>query len=335
MRPILITGATGFIGDHLARRLLRRGARLRLMVRDPGRLHPLLRSRTDVVAGGLGDADAARYAMRGVGQVLHLAALAKAFARDEGEYDRLNRRAVEVLLDAADAAGVERFVHVSTVAVLPPEGTAGAGTTPYAASKAASEEAVLRYVAAGHDAVIVRPSRVYGPGPRCDANGATRLVDLYRRGRLRCRPDDGGVLANWVHVEDVAAGIELAARYGRRGAAYDLGGEDASLSDYLEIVTGIDGRRRAVAVLPVRLCRAAAHAGQLWGRLGGRTSLTPAWLDYFLENRPVDSGLAHVELGYEPRSLRAGLRETIAWLDRQEKGAWHVDAEGIPGHHRA
>jgi farnesol dehydrogenase len=335
VRPILITGATGFIGAHLARRLLRRGARLRLMVRDPGRLHPLLRSRADVVVGALGDADAARYAMHGVGQVLHLAALARAFARDEKEYDRLNRRAVEILLDAAAGAGVARFVHVSSVAVLPPGGNASTRTTPYAVSKAASEEAVHRHVAAGHDAVIVRPSRVYGPGPCCDANGATRLADLYRRGLLRFRPDDGGVLANWVHVEDVAAGIELAARYGRRGAAYNLGGEDASLSDYLEIVAGLDGRRRVVAVLPVRLCRIAAQLGLLWGRFGGRTSLTPAWLDYFLEHRPVDSGPARAELGYAPRSLRAGLRGTIAWLDRQEKGAWHVDVEGIPGHHRA
>ena len=138
MRPILITGATGFIGRRLARRLLDRQAPLRLMVRDPGRLDSLLRARTEVVVGELGDEESARRAMRGVGHVLHLAAMAKAFTRDPDDYDRLNCQAVGILLEAAARAGVQRFVHVSSIAALPaavppsPSVSRGSGGTPLA-----------------------------------------------------------------------------------------------------------------------------------------------------------------------------------------------------------
>ncbi|MBE0567367.1 MAG: NAD-dependent epimerase/dehydratase family protein [Krumholzibacteria bacterium] len=329
MKFFLVTGATGFIGRRLLPRLVGDDRAVRVMVRDPVGLPLPLGGQVEIVHGGLGDPDAADRAMRGVTHVLHLAALATACARDDTQYDRLNAAAVQVLLSAAARHRVTRFVHVSSMAALAPLAPTRAGgasrrSTPYARSKVASEDLVHRYVAAGHDAVIVRPTRVYGPGPWNDANGTTRLIAMYLNGNLRIRLRDGDVRSNYVHVDDVARGIELAALHGRCGAAYNLGGENASLRGFFAAVAEVSAVRRVMvpiapgAVLPV------AVLAKAWCRLGGRTSLTPEWLDYFLEDRPVDSDMAREDLGYDPLPLRDGLRRTIAWLQDQEKGPWHV-----------
>jgi farnesol dehydrogenase len=210
-------------------------------------------------------------------------------------------------------------VHVSTVAALPPvrHATArgiGRAPTVYGESKRAAELLVNRYVAAGHDAVIVRPSRVYGPGPWNDANGTTRLMAMYLAGRFRVRLADGGVQANYVHVDDVAAGIDLAARRGIRGRAYPLGGENATLPEYLGHIARISGVHRRVVAIPPQLLLPVAHLGALYGRCGGSASLTPAWLNNFLEHRPMDLTTSRRDLGYEPRPLATGVAQTLNWM---------------------
>jgi len=319
MKTILVTGATGFVGRHLVRRLLGTDDRIRVFVRDPARLEAGVRGRVDIVTGDMEDGTAVRRAMAGADWVLHLAALARAHAPDPDTFRRLNAGAVEGLLKAALAAGVRRFVHVSTVAALPPARPARQWgiphrPTPYASSKLAAEATVRGYAAKGLETVIVRPSRVYGPGPWNHANGTTRLMAMYLGGSLRCRIADGDVHANYVHVADVAAGIELAALRGRAGAAYNLGGEDASLRGYLDVIREVSGVRRRVIALPAQLVLAAAYLGALWGKLGGEPFLTPDWLNNFLEHRPVDIMASRRDLGYRPRALREGVRDTLAWL---------------------
>ncbi len=331
MKTILVTGATGFVGRHLVRRLLSNGYRVRVFVRDPDRLEDGIRNRVDVVTGSLGDEAAARRAVAGTSWVLHLAALAKAHAPDPNEFLRLNADAVEQLIEAALAAGVQRFVHVSTVAALPPVRPAPQWgvprrPTPYALSKLAAEKMVRDYAAKGLETVIVRPSRVYGPGPWNHANGTTRLMAMYLNGSLRCRLADDDVHANYVHVADVAAGIELAARRGRVGRAYNLGGENASLRGYLGVIAELSGIERRVIALPAQLVLAASYLCALWGKLGGEPCLTPDWLNNFLEHRPVDITTARRDLGYRPRTLRVGVQQTLAWLTGSEGGGSHFGA---------
>ena len=137
MKSILVTGATGFVGRRLIRRLAAQDLHLRVLVRNPDRLPATVRGRVEVVRGELGDAAATDRAMRGVDHVLHLAALATAYTRNPGDYNRLNTDAVEQLLAAAARHGVQRFVHVSSVVALPPVEPArvwgfGGRPTPYA-----------------------------------------------------------------------------------------------------------------------------------------------------------------------------------------------------------
>lgn len=332
MSTILVTGATGFIGRRLVCRLLAGGHAVRVLVRDPSRLPAAVRPRVQVARGALEDPAAVAAAVAGATTVLHLAALATACARDADLYRRLNTDALGTLLDAAARHRVRRVVHVSSIVALPPVRPARAPGVPhaptaYGASKTAAEDLVNRYVDGGGDAVIVRPTRVYGPGPWNDANGATRLVAMYLQGKLRVRLLDGGAEANYVHVDDVAHGIELAAERGRRGAAYVLGGENATLAGFLAAVAAVTGVHRRLVPVPPQAVLPAAALAAAWCRLGGRASLTPSWLNCFLEHRPADVGPARADLGYEPLDLQEGLRRTVAWLRAQEKGPWHVPVE--------
>jgi farnesol dehydrogenase len=293
---------------------------VRVLCRRPERLDPGVAGRVEIVQGDIRDAAPIGAAVRGARIVLHLAACARAWSRDPNEFRDVNVRATRRLLAAAREAGVERLVHVSTLLTLPPYRPAplrdGAlEPTPYEATKRAGERLVEDYAAAGLDAVIVHPTRVYGPGPLNDANGVTRMIGLYVAGRFRVRLADRDVLANYVHAADVAAGIVRAGERGRAGVHYVLGGaENVSLREFLEIVAELSGRRYRTVALPPSAALAVARAAELWARLGGGTSITTGWVRVFLEDRRVDITASREELGYRPRPLRAGVAETLRWL---------------------
>ncbi len=317
--PVLVTGGTGFIGAHVVRRLVAAGVPVRIFARTPDLLDRALRGTVEIARGDLREPAALRRAVAGTGAVVHLAACARAVSRDPHEFHDVNVAATGVLLDAACAAGVERFVHVSTILALPPFAPAalsGPATalTPYEATKMEAERRVAGAAARGLHAVIVRPTRVFGPGPLNDANSVTRIVALYLDGRFRTRLADGGVLANYVHADDVAQGILLALEHGARGAAYVLGGDNVAFAQLLDLIGEVAGTRRRVVAGPPPVARARGPAPPRWGPHGGAPPLPPGWLRTFLEDRRADITPAREALGYRPRSLRDGLTETVDWL---------------------
>jgi nucleoside-diphosphate-sugar epimerase len=322
---VLVTGASGLIGGHLVAQLLAARRRVRALVRNPGFVVAGLPARADIVKGDIRDRGAVGAALVGVDTVLHLAACARAWSRDPGEFTAVNVDAVAALLDAAQGAGVRRLVHVSTVLTLPglypAPSHSGRLPTPYEASKLEGERLVQASVARGLHAVVVHPTRVYGPGPLNDANGVTRLISLHLNGPMVVRLDDGDVLANYVHAADVAAGILLAAERGEAGGHYLLGGENSSLRNLLDLVGEISGVRRRILSLPRAAALAAAHASLLWGRLGGTATITPAWVRSFYADQRIDCAATCRALGYRPRTLRAGLEETITWLRQRISAA--------------
>jgi len=327
----LVTGATGLIGRHLVRQLVADGVPTRVLARRPELLPPTVQGRLEVVRGDVRDRAALVAAVRGAGTVLHLAACARAWSRDPTEFATVNVEAVADLLETAVTLGVERLVHVSTILTLPPSRPApvsglAARPTPYEATKRAGERLVEAYAASGRHAVIVHPARVYGPGPCNDANALTRVIDLYLRGRFLVRLEDGDVLGSYVHAADVADGIRRAARVGRPGAHYVLGGENLSFRAFLSLVGELSGTRQRVVTLPRSAALAAGYLGLLWGRLGGVAPITPGWVRVFLEDRPGDIASARRDLGYEPRPAHVGLAETIAWLRESEGQPWPLAA---------
>jgi len=321
--PILVTGATGFIGSYLLPLLLQREAPVRVLVRNPQLLPAELRSRLEVEVGDIRNREALHRAIDGADTVLHLAACARAWMRDKDAYHAINVAAVETMLDACARFDVHRLVHVSTILTLPPfraashVGRAGR-PTPYEQTKLQGERLVEAYAATGRHAAIVHPTRVFGPGALTDANAVTRAVSLYLHGRLRVRLADGGALANYVYAGDVAAGILLAAERGRSGAHYVLGGDNVSFQEFLDLVAELGAVRRRTVPLPPALALGVARIAETWGRLGGIAPITPRFVRVFLEDRRADLTSSRDDLGYQPRSLRDGLDMTIRWLRAQE-----------------
>jgi nucleoside-diphosphate-sugar epimerase len=320
MQSVLVTGATGFIGRHVVQQLLGGSARVRVLVRRPDSLDRARRSQLEVVQGDVRDPVAVLRAVRGVDCILHLAGLARVWAKDRGEFHAINVEGVDHVLCAARSAGMPRLVHVSTVLTLPPFRPAPVSgdacrPTPYEESKRAGEDRVAEYVAAGGDAIVVHPTRVYGPGPLTDANAVSRTIALYLRGRFRLRLDDGDAQANYVHVADVATGIIHAARYGHAGEHYVLGGQNASLQHVLQLAGGEAGVRRWVIRVPVRPALVVARALELWGRATGGPMITPAWVRVLLQDQRVDARPSMTALRCTARPLAEGIRELVHFLD--------------------
>ncbi len=316
---VLVTGATGFIGNYLVRALLRRGSCVRVLARRPDLLPADVVRKLDVIAGDVRDRQVLTQAVNGAGTVLHLAGFARAWCRDRSEYRSVNVDGVRTLLNVTRKARTPRLVHVSTILTLPPHRPAPLSgpamrPTPYEATKLEGELLVAAYAESGAHAVIVHPTRVFGPGPLTDANGVTRAIALYLGGRLRVRLADRGVQGNYVHAADVAEGIVLAAERGRPGARYILGGENASFEEFLHRVAEIGGVTRRLIPLPPSVALAVAKAAEAWGHLGGAAPITARWVRTFLEDRRADIRETRAALGYSPRSLMTGLTETIRWL---------------------
>lgn len=324
--PTLITGGTGFIGRYLVRRLTAGGTPVRVLARDPERARRLLPAAAEVVPGDITERSSVASALHGVDSVVHAAAVARAWCRDEEEFHRVNVSAVADLLEEARRHDVRRLVHVSTILTLPPHAPASVNgpcrrPTPYEVTKLAGERLASSAAESGLPVIIVHPTRVYGPGPLHDANAVTRLIDQYVRGRFRLRLADQDVLANYVHADDVAAGIALALRHGRAGAHYVLGGaENVSFRSLLEHVTRLSGVRRRVLAIPPGPVIVCARLAERLGRLGIPLPLTPGWVRIFLEDRRADIESARLDLGYAPRSLDEGLAGTLAWLERSGEG---------------
>jgi len=305
--PILVTGGTGFIGSHLVRALLAAGRRVRVLARtDIGHRA----SEIEFVRGSVADQGAVDRAVRGADTVFHLAACARPWVRDRQEFTTVNAEGTRLVCDAALTHGVKRVVHVSTELVQDPV----VDRTAYQRTKRAAEALVAGYVARGGDAVVVRPTRVYGPGPLNPANSVTRVIDLYARGWFRLRLADGGARANYVYVEDVVAGLLLAAEHGARGAAYLVGGENLTLPELLALVGEATGSRHITLPIPRPAVRLLATVAELGGVLGIAPFITRDWVDLVSEDRPMSSQKAEAELGYRPRSAREGVAATVAWL---------------------
>ena len=256
----LVTGATGFIGSTLTRRLLAQGAEVRILRRATSKLDLLGEAAQHVehVLGDVTDPESLRAAMDGVAHVYHTAAyVALGGRRDRALLHRVNVYGTACVVNAALAAGVARLVHTSSIAALGrPEGLlhpidentawqASRHNTPYAVSKHEAELEIHRAIAEGLDAVLVNPSLVFGVGR--PGENTRQIAERIRDGTFRAIPTGG---TNVVDVEDVAAGHVRAMDNGQTGARYLLGGENLMWQAIVETLAealGVAPPRRSLS----------------------------------------------------------------------------------------
>jgi nucleoside-diphosphate-sugar epimerase len=325
-RRVFVTGATGYIGSKLVKELVRRGCFVRALARASSRTDGLEGERVELVRGDILDSDSLRRGMEGCEQVYHLAAYAKNWARKREVFFQQNVNGTRHVLSAAQACGVQRLVVTSTIVTLGPTAPGVLGHenmtriteqffTEYEESKTLAERETLQWVARGAPAVVVNPTRVYGPGRMTEGNSVTLMVDQYNRGRLPVLLNGGVNVGNYAFVEDLVRGYVLAMEKGRVGERYILGGENVSLKRVFELVDEANGRRHQQISLPPWAALAFARFEQLKaGWFGVYPQITPGWVETFLADWAYSCAKAERELGYTITPLREGIRATCEWL---------------------
>jgi nucleoside-diphosphate-sugar epimerase len=319
---VLLTGATGFVGSRVLRKLIARGARVRVFA-EPGTAEDVSdHDLDDLVIGQLADRKALAEATRGVSLVYHLAALLP--GSDPEELEAVNVRGTENLLCACEAARVRRFVFASSVSVYDraprpvywpidesyPLRTSGAGSLRrYAQSKIDAESAILRSRAGGGpEYVILRAAAVYGPKADWVEKLLKRAIEEASRPGARV---SGLASMQWVHVQDLARALILAGRLARAGdQILNIAGDELfSMRDLVQIANHEEGDERTeMPGSPSRLCPG----------------------DYGLR---YDISRARAVLGYTPHiKLEEGLKRAMtARVDRTRVSGGGLDDE--PQHH--
>ncbi len=321
--PVLVTGATGFVGSAVARALAARGHRLRLLVRPAGDRRNLDGLEAELVEGDLSRPDTFAPALAGCRALFHLAADYRLWVPDPAAMMQANVEGTRQLMLAAQAAGVERIVYCSSVAAL---GLVGDGTvadegTPvheaaivgvYKRSKYRAEQAVLALVRdRALPVVIVNPSTPVGPRDIKPTPTGAMIRDAAA-GRMPAFVETG---LNLVHVDDVAEGHLLAFEKGRVGERYILGGEDMSLRAVFGLVSEVAGVKAPRIQLSQRVLWPVAMVSEGLARgFGIEPRVTREMLAMSRKKMFFSSDKARRELGYTPRPARAAVADAVAWF---------------------
>jgi len=320
----LVTGATGFVGSHVARQLVTAGHPVRILVRKNSSLRPLEGLPVERVEGDLRDAVSLDRAMGGIRRVFHVAADYRLWTRNPAEIYESNVDGTRLLLEAARNAGVERVVYTSTVAtiavpshegVLPNEDTRAVLRQMighYKRSKFLAELEAIKAASAGVPVVIVNPTGPVGPGDWKPTPTGRIILDSLN-GKMPAYVDTG---LNVVPVEDVAAGHLLAADKGRIGERYILGARNMTLKQILDALAQITGRPAPRVKMPHAVALAAGYADEWMSRLTGREPQIPVEGVKMSRHRMfVESDKAERELGYTPGSVEAALERAVSWYE--------------------
>ena len=323
---VFVTGGTGFIGGIVVRQLRERGDEVVCLVRNPEKGKTVAALGCELVAGDLGSAEALRKGMEGCDAVVHAAAMYEVGIpkKQHPAMWEANVAGTEQVMKAALEAKVPRIVYVSTVGIFgntnkeivdesyenPEQGY----TSYYEETKLEAHKLVKRMIAEQDlPAVIVQPGGVYGPG---DTSQVADLLQEFFAGKLILMPfPELGICMS--HVDDIAGGIVLALDKGKLGETYVISGPATTMRKAIEAVAAASGRKAPKRDLPTPLMKAMIPFGPLVGKLMGqppnlRELISSAdnvtfWASYDKAAR---------ELGYSPRGLDEGLRQTLEADDR-------------------
>jgi nucleoside-diphosphate-sugar epimerase len=319
---VLITGATGQVGHAIARRLADDGVRPRALVRSPERAR-VLPEGVEPVFGDVTDAESLRAALDGCATVYHSAGIPEQWRKDTGEFARVNAEGTRNVVEAALAAGVERFVYTSTDDVLVQAPGApfdesvvnpNPGQTPYQRSKQEADRIVTAALDRGLPAVFLHPAGLYGPAPFLVKGLNDLLIQLAKRKTPMLLPGGMGV----AYSDDVADGHVRAAAQAPVGARYLLAESFQSLTDIARAVAADEPRAKVPRVMPMAIAKGVSIAGERVARVTSRPPMIPQSVLLFLERGARPSGArARAELGWNPTPFVTGVERTLAHFRRQ------------------
>jgi dihydroflavonol-4-reductase len=306
----------------LIRELLAAGEKVRALVLPFENDLPVRGLNIDIVAGDVCDPVSLNSAFRGADAVYHLAGIIAITPGKDRLLHRVNVEGTRNVVDACLESGVGRLVYTSSIHAIqePPEGIFINETFPvdpehvlgpYARSKARATLEVRKAVERGLDAVIVHPTGVIGPFDFKISEMGQLVLDFIR-GKLKAYMDGAYDFAD---VRDVARGLMLAGKKGRKGESYILSGERVSIKQIMEVLEETSGIRAPSFKVPAWLARAAGRLAPIYYRMiGSKPLFTDYSVDVLRSNSWVSSEKARVELGYVARSVRESMGDSVAWF---------------------
>lgn len=327
MPTILVTGGSGFIGRHLVTALRKRGDTVRVLDVAPRRKAVGV----EWIRGSVTDAGAVKAALEGVRVVYHLAAIPHLWAKNPDDYETVNVVGTRTMLEAAKASAVSRFVHCSTEAVLlgptpPPLIDESVSLTeaemagPYSRSKWRAEQAALEAARQGLPVIVVNPTLPIGSGDVANTPPTAMIAHFLFSNSpflLECT-------FNLIDVRDVALGMLLAAKNGRVGERYLLGGHNLLASELSRELQRLSGQTTPHRPLPAGVALAAATVSDwIASSVTSNPPLaTREGVRLGMRSRPFDASKAKRELSFTPRPIGGALSNSIKWImDQKAKAA--------------
>jgi len=314
----LVTGASGFLGWHVARLLTERGYRVRALCRPASRIREI---DVEISPGDLRDRDSLARAASGCHLVFHIAADYRLWSRNPDELYSSNVDGTRNILEAAERAGAERIVYTSTVGCIGmPAGREGDEETPvspadmsghYKRSKWLAEQVALEKARAGLPVVIVNPTAPVGdhdwkPTP------TGKVILNFLRNKLPAFVDTG---LNLVDVRDVAAGHLLAAEHGSTGERYILGCQNLTLEQILGRLASITGKPAPATKLPYAFAYATGVLTTAWANLTGHPPIAPLeGVKMAKKKMFVTHMKAERELEFHPAPVDSALTRAVEWF---------------------
>ncbi len=317
-----ITGASGFIGAHLAEELIRRKWQVGALVHKQNLPGP---KRFRTFHGDIKEAAALKDMFRGTDVLFHLAAALGGSRIEKKEYFKINAEGTENVLKAAQEAGIQRVIHFSSAGVLGSikENHAVEEDYPlspqdvYDRTKLEGERIALRYAKEGSDVVVVRPGWTFGPYDR----RTFKLIKAIATGRF-ILPIRGTIRQTPVYIEDLIKGVLLCAEKGRTGEIYHLAGHEVlPVKDIVSFIAQAAGVRFFFFPLPILVLKTAAFVMEkAFALIKKEAPLTRGKLAFFIHAKPLSIRKARNELGYAPQAdFKDSIKTTFDWY---RKNSW-------------
>ena len=313
-----VTGATGFVGSHVVRQLVNAGHEVVAVVRNPAKAQGLTRLGVTIAQGDVTDKESMREPMRGTDGVFHIAGWYKVGVKDKSDGVKINVDGTRNVLELMKELGIQKGVYTSTLAVNSDTHGQIVDETYRFTGKHLSEydrtkwvahyEVADPMIAAGLPLVIVLPGVIYGPE---DTSSIHTTFIQYLQGKLPIVP--ARTAFSWAHVDDIARGHILAMEQGVVGESYIIAGPTHTLVEALHVAENITGIPAPRNIASPAMMKAMA------GVMDVVEKVVPVPEAYSSEYLRVSAGATYIgsnarakrELGYNPRSLKEGLTETL------------------------